>query len=115
MYGSRSEAGGISVDIRTIAGRRTPGVPKAGMIKTRNRGCLPQGGSIGGTSVERDRDGEPFQDDFTENRGPSGSESEDVAEQIKMDPDVDSEDDDRTMKHDAFGVNGAGVPAADGG
>jgi hypothetical protein len=45
--------------------------------------------------MERDRDGEPFQDDFTENRGPDAEEREDVAETLKLDPDVDSQDDDK--------------------
>lgn len=65
--------------------------------------------------MERDRDGEPFEDDFTDNRGPSGPESEDVAEQITMDPDVDSQADDQSMKRDVFGVDDAGAPAPDGG
>ena len=54
--------------------------------------------------MERDRDGVPFQDDFTENRGPSAAEREDVAEDLKLDPDTDSQDDDRDMADDDFGV-----------
>jgi hypothetical protein len=44
--------------------------------------------------MERDRDGVPFEDDFTENRGPSGPEQEDDAEQETLDPDVDSQEGD---------------------
>jgi hypothetical protein len=65
------------------------------MLKTRERGH----------QMERDRDGEPFQDDFTENRGPDASEQEDAAEHATMDPDVDSEAGDRAMEDDIFGVN----------
>jgi hypothetical protein len=54
---------------------------------------------------ERDRDGEPFQDDFTENREPGGSEREDNAERETLDPDVDSQADDESMKDDVFGVD----------
>ncbi len=39
----------------------------------------------------RDRDGEPFQDDFTENRGPSAAQREYAAEHEAFDPEVDSE------------------------
>jgi hypothetical protein len=55
--------------------------------------------------MERDRDGEPFEDDFTENRGPSGPVREEDAERTTLDPDVDSQEDDRTMADDVFGVN----------
>ena len=44
--------------------------------------------------MKRDRDGEPFQDDFTENRGPNAEQEEDEAENETLDPDVDSQDDD---------------------
>jgi hypothetical protein len=57
--------------------------------------------------VERDRDGVPFEDDFTENRGPSGSQLEDEAEREKPDPDVDSQADDESMADDVFGLNEA--------
>jgi len=55
--------------------------------------------------MERDRSGEPFEDDFTENRGPSGPEQEDQAERLTLDPEVDSQEDDRDMADDVFGVN----------
>jgi hypothetical protein len=55
--------------------------------------------------MERDRDGEPFQDDFTENRGPSASEREDSAERATPDPDVDSQAGDHAMEDDVFGLN----------
>jgi len=55
--------------------------------------------------MERDRDGVPFEDDFTENRGPGGPELEEEAERETLDPDVDSQADDRSMKRDVFGVN----------
>jgi hypothetical protein len=48
--------------------------------------------------MERDRDGEPFEDDFTENRGPSGPEQEENAEREVLDPDTDSQEGDRFMK-----------------
>jgi hypothetical protein len=47
--------------------------------------------------MNRDRDGVPFEDDFTENRGPSAEEEEDTAEDLVLDPDVDSQDDDHAM------------------
>jgi hypothetical protein len=55
--------------------------------------------------MERDRDGEPFEDDFTENRGPSGPRREEEAERLTLDPEVDSQEDDRTMADDVFGVD----------
>jgi len=55
--------------------------------------------------MERDRAGEPFQDDFTENRGPNASEREEAAEREALDPDVDSQAGDRAMEDDTFGLN----------
>jgi hypothetical protein len=55
--------------------------------------------------MERDRDGQPFQDDFTENRGPSGRELDDTARDETLDPDVDSQADDEDMEHNVFGVD----------
>jgi hypothetical protein len=49
--------------------------------------------------MERDRDGEPFEDDFTENRGPGGPEREDNAEHESLDPDVDSQAGDNFMEN----------------
>ncbi len=55
--------------------------------------------------MKRDRDGEPFEDDFTENRGPSGATREEEAELTTLDPGVDSQEDDRSMADNVFGVN----------
>jgi hypothetical protein len=55
--------------------------------------------------MERDRDGQPFEDDFTENRGPSAREREYVAEHETLDPDVDSQTDDESMEKNVFGVD----------
>jgi hypothetical protein len=55
--------------------------------------------------MERDRSGEPFQDDFTENRGPDGTRQDEEAAKERLDPDVDSQSDDRDMEHDVFGVD----------
>jgi len=55
--------------------------------------------------MERDRAGEPFQDDFTENRGPDPVEKEENAETETPDPDVDSQAGDEAMADDVFGVN----------
>ncbi|HTW85850.1 MAG TPA: hypothetical protein VMD91_17400 [Candidatus Sulfotelmatobacter sp.] len=55
--------------------------------------------------MERDRDGVPFQDDFTENRGPSGAQLDDDAQTERLDPDVDSQADDETLKENVFGVD----------
>jgi hypothetical protein len=54
----------------------------------------------------RDRDGEIFQDDLTENESmpsPARREAADEAEQL--DPDVDSQEDDEAMAENRFGVN----------
>ena len=55
--------------------------------------------------MNRDRDNVPFEDDFTENRGPDADEQEDAADEETLDPDVDSEADDTSMKDNTFGVN----------
>jgi len=47
----------------------------------------------------RDRDGEYFQDAFTENESkPRGEVREDVEETTRLDPDVDSQEADRALK-----------------
>jgi hypothetical protein len=61
-----------------------------------------------GEPMERDRAGEPFQDDFTDNRGPAGPQQEDEAERETLDPDVDSQAGDHAMENDVFGVNEPG-------
>ena len=55
--------------------------------------------------MNRDRDDVPFEDDFTENRGPGAEVQENEAEEETLDPDVDSEADDASMKDNRFGVN----------
>ena len=55
--------------------------------------------------MERDRFGEPFEDDFTEEREPSPVEREEEAHSEREDPDVDSQADDETMKDNVFGVD----------
>lgn len=56
--------------------------------------------------LPRDRHGEIFQDDLTENESmPRPSEREDVEETRRLDPNVDSQEDDETMAEDRFGVD----------
>jgi hypothetical protein len=55
--------------------------------------------------MERDRFGEPFQDDFTDNRGPDGAQQDEQAARERLDPDVDSQSDDRDMEQNVFGVD----------
>lgn len=50
--------------------------------------------------MERDRDGEAFQDDFTDNRGPGAREQEENAEKEVLDPDVDSQEGDLFVETD---------------
>ncbi len=57
--------------------------------------------------MERDRAGEPFEDDFTENRGPDAAKREENAEEETPDPDVDSQAGDQAMADNVFGVNDA--------
>jgi hypothetical protein len=56
--------------------------------------------------LPRDRDGEIFQDDLTENQSkPRGPKRDDTEHDEKMDPGVDSQEDDRDMEQNLFGVN----------
>jgi hypothetical protein len=56
--------------------------------------------------LPKDRDGEIFQDDLTENQSkPGGPRRDDAAHDKAMDPGVDSQEDDRDMKENLFGVN----------
>ncbi len=56
--------------------------------------------------LKRDRDGEIFQDDLTENESmPSPSRREDAEETRRLDPNIDSQEDDETMADDRFGVD----------
>lgn len=54
----------------------------------------------------RDEFGEIFQDDLTENESkPRGAVRDDVEHDLKLDPNVDSQEDDRAMAENRFGVN----------
>lgn len=54
----------------------------------------------------RDRDGEIFQDDLTENESkPRGAVREDAEETLELDPQVDSQEDDEDMAENVFGLN----------
>ena len=55
---------------------------------------------------KRDRSGEFFEDAFTENESkPRGAVREEVEEDLTLDPNVDSQEDDRAMAENRFGVN----------
>lgn len=55
---------------------------------------------------KRDEFGELFQDTFTENQSkPSGAIREEVEETLKLDPNIDSQEDDEDMAANRFGVN----------
>lgn len=55
---------------------------------------------------KRDEFGEIFQDDLTENESkPRGAVREEVEETLKLDPNVDSQEDDEAMAENRFGVN----------
>ncbi len=56
--------------------------------------------------LPRDRDGEIFQDDLTENQSkPRGPRRDDAERDEKLDPGVDSQEGDRAMEENRFGVN----------
>lgn len=56
--------------------------------------------------LPRDRHGEIFQDELTENESmPRPSRREDAEETQRLDPNVDSQEDDRAMAEDRFGRN----------
>ena len=56
--------------------------------------------------LPKDRAGEIFQDDLTENQSKErGPQREDVARDEAMDPEVDSQEGDRAMAENLFGVN----------
>ena len=56
--------------------------------------------------LQRDRRGEIFQDELTENESMPRPPQRDDAEATKQyDTDVDSQDDDEAMAEDRFGVN----------
>lgn len=55
---------------------------------------------------ETDRCGEHFQDAFTENESKArGADRESIQGTLKLDPNVDSEEGDRAMAENRFGVN----------
>jgi hypothetical protein len=60
---------------------------------------------------KRDRDGEIFQDDLTENDGPSGAELEEGAEQLHLDPNIDSQEDDELEPKFAEELKKSGHPS----
>jgi hypothetical protein len=54
----------------------------------------------------RDRSGEIFQDDLTENETKARGEKRDDAEAtLRLDPDIDSQEADRAMAENIFGVD----------
>ncbi len=56
--------------------------------------------------LSKDRDGEIFQDDLTENQSKEGgTRRDDAAGDETMDPGVDSQEDDRDMEQNLFGMN----------
>jgi hypothetical protein len=56
--------------------------------------------------LPKDRDGEIFQDDLTENQSKEGgTRRDDAARDESMDPGVDSQEDDRDMEQNLFGMN----------
>lgn len=56
--------------------------------------------------LPKDRSGEIFQDDLTENQSkPRGPQREDTERSEKMDPGVDSQEGDSAMEENRFGVN----------
>ncbi|HEV3153154.1 MAG TPA: hypothetical protein VGZ02_05075 [Candidatus Baltobacteraceae bacterium] len=58
-----------------------------------------------------DRDGEIFQDDLTENESKArGEVREDAEEQLDLDPQVDSQEADRAMAENRFGLNKPAQP-----
>ena len=58
-----------------------------------------------------DRSGELYEDAFTENESkPRGAVREEVEETERLDPDVDSQEDDELLAENAFGVNDPNAP-----
>jgi hypothetical protein len=56
--------------------------------------------------LPRDRDGEIYQDELTENESmPSPARREDANEDLQLDSQVDSQEDDEAMAENRFGVN----------
>lgn len=56
--------------------------------------------------LPRDESGEILQDDLTENQTKlDGPERDDIEHDKAMDPGVDSQEDDRAMEENIFGVN----------
>jgi hypothetical protein len=54
----------------------------------------------------RDRSGEIFQDDLTENETKArGEKRDDAAGTLRMDPDIDSQEADTAMAENRFGLN----------
>lgn len=56
--------------------------------------------------LPRDRRGEIFQDELTENESmPSPARREKANDSLQLDPNIDSQEDDETMADNRFGVN----------
>jgi hypothetical protein len=56
--------------------------------------------------LPRDRSGEIFQDELTENESmPSPARREGPSETLELDPNVDSQEGDQAMAENRFGVN----------
>lgn len=54
----------------------------------------------------RDRAGEIFQDDLTENESkPRGERRDDAESTLRLDPDIDSQEADRAMSENVFGLD----------
>ncbi len=53
--------------------------------------------------MEKNRD--VFENEFTEENEPDGPQREEGAEKLKLDPGIDSQEDDEMMRDDVFGRN----------
>ncbi len=70
------------------------------------RSCERAGYNAGMDKLQRDRSGEIFQDELTENESKARGAVRDEAENdLHLDSDVDSQEADRAMKDDKFGMN----------
>lgn len=72
----------------------------------RTMGLRSGGYNSGMDKRSRDRSGEIFQDDLTENESkPRGPVRDDIAADKQLDSQVDSQESDRAMAENRFGVN----------
>lgn len=66
----------------------------------------PRGYKAGMDKLPRDRHGEIFQDDLTENESmPRPTQRDDAEGEKNYDTDIDSQEDDEDMAEDVFGVD----------